>query len=448
MFGLIHGRDTGAGTIRLRQARITSQAQIANRIITVGVRLASIPLAIAILGREEYGVWLTMLSLITWFAMSDLGLPSALMNPLAVALGKHESKTVSELISTSAFLLTALGLLMGIIGVGLVLLLPIERILGMSLTAFNNEVRWAFVIVVVFNISFLQLRISTVIPSAMQKGYLVAIFDTLTELIILAGLVMLRFTGGNLVSFALVMSMPMAVGRFLLWVFVCFRFGVDFVPRIRYWSISIVRQIGSPSLMFFAGSLGELLVIQTPIIVVAQLLGAAYVPLFAIPFQLFYSAYATLNFIAIPLWPAYVEANAISDWKWIRRTHWRIMRDSLLLGSVGFIALGFISKWFISIWVGPDYTPSIGLLIFLVLLFIQWTWNFVFVVLLTGLGLIRERTLSVIAFGFINILLSVVLTSHFGVIGVVLSLLISMAMTQTWFLLYSAHKKSRWLFRA
>ena len=441
----MHG-GVGTGAIRLRQARKTSLAQIVNRIITTGVGLASIPLAIAILGREEYGVWLIMVSFITWFSMSDLGLPSALMNPLAAAIGLGDSKRIRDLVSTSSLLLAFIGIGVAAIGCVFVLLLPVEQLLGMTNPQFSPPVRWAIVWLVLFNIATLPLRLSGVMALSMQKGYWTAIEETLAELVVLAGLVGLRVLGGNLAMFALVVSVPMAAGRLLLWLFICIRFGTDFAPRLRNWSRQMVKNIMPNGAAFFVGSLGELLVLQTPYIIIARTLGAAAVPLFAIPYQLFYSAFAVLNTIANPLWPAYAEAKAKGDHLWIRRVHWRIMRESMILAILGFSLLGLLSTWFITMWAGPEYIPSTGFVGVLILLFIQWSWNYVFVVLLTGLGLIRERTVIILCFGVLNVIVSTVLTNHIGMNGIAVGMFTTMLLTVTWSTSWAVHKRARWIF--
>lgn len=443
----IFRKSNSVSATRLRRARLTSIAQLANRFITLGVGFLTIPLAVTVLGREEYGVWLTMVSLITWFAMSDLGLPSALVNPLSAAIGQGNFCRVRELVSTSSLLLASAGILVAGVGCLLILVLPIEHILGMSNTEFNPTVRWAFAILVLLNIGTLPLRLSGMIALSMQKGYWTAIEETFAELVVLLGLGALRVFGGNIAAFALVVTMPVTLGRLTLWLFLCKRFGSDFLPHLRNWSTRTAKSIAPNGIVFLVGALGEMLVLQTPYIIIAQTLGAASVPLFAIPYQLFYSAYVFLNTLANPMWPAYAEAKATGDHNWIRRTHWRITKESMLLAIVGFSALGALSGWFITLWVGPEYVPPTSLLVIFIAQFIQWTWNYVFVVLITGLGFIRERTAIVLVFGFLNVALSILLARYFGIIGVAIAMFIAMLLTQTWFLIWITYHKAQWIFR-
>ena len=73
-----------------------------------------------------------------------------------------------------------------------VLLLPVEQLLGITNPQFSPPVRWAIVWLVLFNIATLPLRLSGVMALSMQKGYWTAIEETLAELVVLAGLVGLK----------------------------------------------------------------------------------------------------------------------------------------------------------------------------------------------------------------------------------------------------------------
>jgi O-antigen/teichoic acid export membrane protein len=290
------------------------------------------------------------------------------------------------------------------------------------------------------------LRLADVITLAMQKGYWGSLQELLASLLTIGGLVYLKFSGGTILSLALVVVAPSCVARLALWSLIVVRQGVQYLPRWRHSSRDALNLVGRKGLVFFAGTWGELLVLQTPNIVIAQTMGAASVPLFAVPYQVFNSAYILLNTISAPLWPAYAEAKSGQDYDWIRRSHWRVMRETLALAIPGFVVLALIVRLFIRFWAGQPYVPSFLMAWLLALLFVIWSVNFVFVILLTGLGHIRERTYSVLAFGVINLALAIPFANLFGVTGIVVALLVAMTATQTWYLPWVLYHRERWVF--
>src|SRR5258708_2195300 len=54
------------------------------------VSFISVPLAVGYLGRDRYGVWVTISSLLAFLAFTDLGLGSSLLNRLSDAYGRQD----------------------------------------------------------------------------------------------------------------------------------------------------------------------------------------------------------------------------------------------------------------------------------------------------------------------------------------------------------------------
>ncbi len=443
----------GDETRRFRKARITMLALLANRALNIGVKFAIIPLSLSVLGREFYGAWLILLSFASWFNMSDAGMSSALMNHLSGAIGRDDRAAIKSLVSTGTILLTVIGLVISAVGILAVFVAPVEQVLGLRDISFQLDIRLTAALLLTVNIGFLSRRLPDVILSSKQQGYWGALSDSIEQLAALISVTILYFQSDRLIAlvggqplvwFALAVTIPPAIGDASLWILVWKRFGHDFVPSIGAFSRPILRVVFRDGWAFFTGMWGELLVIQTPIIVIGQALGASAVPLFAIPYQLFFSAYAAINMIATPVWPAIAEANAVNDRAWISRSFQRILKESMALACVAFCILAIASPFIIKHWVGFQYVPSWPFVFALACLFIQWTWNYVFVVLLTALGFIWFRVLSVIAFGILNVILDILLIRRFDVFGVAVGMNLAMLLTQTWGLLFIVHRYCKW----
>ena len=64
------------------------------------------PLLLNYLGSEKYGVWATMLSIISWVNYFDIGIGQGLRNTLTEALAKNDPKGAQEASSTAYILLS------------------------------------------------------------------------------------------------------------------------------------------------------------------------------------------------------------------------------------------------------------------------------------------------------------------------------------------------------
>jgi O-antigen/teichoic acid export membrane protein len=417
---------------RSRRARVTSAFQIANRIVNTVVRLFSIPLALSLLGREQYGIWLTLLSIITWFSVADLGMPSALVNPLAQAIGSGETRAAQQLVSSVVAILLAGGLALA----GLILAaaphLPLASLLGAGPDISNSTVFPAVAVVAVVFVGLLGVRVADVVALAMQRGHWAAAADSVGAVVSLGWLLILRGHGSSLAGVAAALTCPATAARVALWLVIGKASGGTLLPRPAAASWTVLRRLAGDAGAFLAGAGGEMLVLQTTNIVIAHVSGADNVPLFAIPYQLFFSAFVLLNAVSAPLWPAYAEARAAGDWAWIRTAHRKAMMQTMALATCGFFVLAALSPIVIRLWVGASFVPPLLLTSLLAAHFVQWAWSFSWGVLLTGLGLIREKVLILLVYGVVHVAALVFFGRALGLVGYAIGMLVAMALAVTW----------------
>jgi O-antigen/teichoic acid export membrane protein len=193
------------------------------------------------------------------------------------------------------------------------------------------------------------------------------------------------------------------------------------------------RAVLSPLLTVGIGFLGisfaTLLVTSTDALVVAHLLGLAVVPVYSVAFALLVVMMGIQIAVADALWPAYAEAGSVSDVAWIRRVH-RQATLALVAASAAFgIVLTLFGRPLIDAWAGPSAVPPFGLLVafgvIAVLSAIEATHNR----LLVALGRVRRVTLLLLGGALVNLPLSILLGSRFGVTGVAAGTVITYSFT-------------------
>ena len=83
IFGLDNKRTQRAGKNVLVKFITTA--------ITLLISFIIVPLVLGFIGEIEYGIWLTISSIVAWFNYFDVGLGNGLRNKLAVALARDHS---------------------------------------------------------------------------------------------------------------------------------------------------------------------------------------------------------------------------------------------------------------------------------------------------------------------------------------------------------------------
>lgn len=74
-----------------------------------------VPMTLGYLNEYEYGVWLTLNSILSWIYIFDIGLGNGLRNRLTEALARNDFKSAKIYVSTSFFCMSIIaGLIFGI----------------------------------------------------------------------------------------------------------------------------------------------------------------------------------------------------------------------------------------------------------------------------------------------------------------------------------------------
>ena len=77
---------------------------------SVLVGFVLIPLTIGYLNKGQYGIWLTIASLVTWMNTFDIGLSNGLRNRMAHSLALNETDSIRKYVSTTYAMLFLISL--------------------------------------------------------------------------------------------------------------------------------------------------------------------------------------------------------------------------------------------------------------------------------------------------------------------------------------------------
>jgi O-antigen/teichoic acid export membrane protein len=160
-------------------------------------------------------------------------------------------------------------------------------------------------------------------------------------------------------------------------------------------------------------------------LILASTLGTEAVSEYAIPAKLFELLIVAVAMVVGPLWPAYAEAHARGDRRWIVVT----LRRSIQLTGLGLIlpclALVIFGPWLISIWMGGDATYALPLLGW----FAVWTYlrgtGTAFAMFMNGVGIVRVQVIVATLFAIVSIVSKILAAREAGVVGLVTASVVS-----------------------
>ena len=352
----------GRSQERYRRIAATTFSSFLARGIGMVTVLISVPLTLRYLGKERFGLWMTVSSITAMWSFADLGIGNGLMNAIAAAEGK-EDKDAAQLATSSSFFVL---LLIALIILSLLALffhmIPWPDLFKVQSQLAKSEAGYAAAILVVSLALSMPLGIAQRVHLGFQEGFTSSLWQMLGSIFTFTGIMIAAYFHAGVAWLVLASSGGLTLAMLVNWI-VHFGWLRPWLrPRFKYFSWPVARAIVGAGLIFAALQGLAFLGFTSDNLIIAQFYGSSSVAGYAVVSRLF-AAVFFLQFITMPLWPASGEAVARGDYAWARRMFERAMRLCLVLGVL--IALGFmlLGKIFIARWAGPAMVPSFILLL-------------------------------------------------------------------------------------
>lgn len=384
------------------------------------IMLALVPLTITYINQTNYGIWLTITSIVSWFSFFDIGFGNGLRNRFAEAVSSGDYKLASIYVSTTYAILTV------IILVVLATFFIVNQFLDWSLilnTESSRSGELSMLAVVVFTFFCLQFifQLITTILTADQKpawtGFLFMLGNLLALLLIF---VLTKTTNGNLIYLALVMG---AAPVFVLVVSSIWLFRGKYSmyrPEISQVNFTYAKNLMSLGLQFFIIQIMAVVLLSTSNIIIAQLLDPQKVTVYNIAFRYFSIPVMGFGIILAPFWTAFTEAYNKSDFTWIKSSVRNLLKIWGLVSLFTFVMI-LVANLFYRIWVGSDIIVPFGVSALMGVYTILLNLGSIFTFFLNGVGKIRISLYASILMALVSLPQTIFLCKLAGVTGVVLS---------------------------
>lgn len=388
--------------------------------MTVGISLLIIPMTIHYVNPTQYGIWLTLSSMIAWFNFMDIGLANGLKNKVAEANAANQVVSIKAYISTAYAVLSAIAVSIFFLFLVGNHFLDWSYILNFDDPSLRNMNLIASIIMGSFCVQFFLQPLTSVL-TAFHAAAAVSLIFAIGQIGCLAGIYLLtHFTSGSLLYLTLVLTgIPLMV-QVLATVW-CFKsLYAPYRPNYRAIDLKHASSLLSTGGAFFFVQIGSLILFQTDNIIVTQLFGPQQVTIFNISYKLFSVISIVFTIAMTPLWPAFTDAYAKKDIVWIKGVFGKMYKYFFLLGSCSICLLFFSTKIF-DIWLDGSVVVPLELSIVMTIYVIAICWMTIHCYFINGIGKVRLQMYLYIASTAINIPLAIVLGREFGLIGITLS---------------------------
>lgn len=404
-----------------------SVLSVVYKFASMAISFVSAPLVLKCLGQEKYGVWASLLSIVSWIYYFDLGIGNGLRNKLATSIANNDEKTSKKLLAVSYVLISLMAL--GIFVIAFVVLHFFDVGKALEIDYLDENVNTIILVALLFACINFVASLANNTLYALQRSSAVSFFNVLGQLFYLLAMVIYLSAGSQLLLLVAIAEGGAQLLKNIVESIYVYGENKELRFTLKNLDFSYSKGIMTFGLQVFAMNMAALVLNTGDNLIITKFLGAADVT----PYNFCYKYFGMINsvFVAIitPLLSAYTAALAKNDIKWIYRT---LKKNLMLYGVffIGTIICGFIFEPFAKLWLQQDLGYDFGLIFYTGLYYILLMFTHCFSTLLMGVGMIGMSTILNVAEAVLNIPISIFLAVNcgMGVNGVILGSVICMAM--------------------
>ncbi|MGB0403689.1 MAG: lipopolysaccharide biosynthesis protein [Salibacteraceae bacterium] len=392
------------------------------KFIHILTNLYLVKIAIDLSGESNYGLWLTFLSIFTWFSCIDVGLNNSFRRELTKAFDSKNNPLFNRITGQMFSQSLVHYLFVLVIVSGVVVLFPIESF-------FSNQhtmEKWEFksLLLVCFGIYFGHFVLFTTNSILLsihkaKESFFWLFFQSGITLIILFSF---KFSSSNLNLVEICLSF--SIGPLLSWLTATFyykkklNFSVWETKEGKVWYSRILKS--TKTNQFFLIQLATLTFFSADNLIIMKLISASEVASYQVAFKYFNIIIVAFNIVLVPFWSAFSSADHNDSQHWISKKLKQLIALWFLF-VLGAVAMLYISNTIYNLWIGNNFSVSMWLNIAAALFILQIIWNTIFSNYLNSIEKVKSQMTFLIIGSILNIPLSIYFGKLYGASGIILT---------------------------
>jgi len=415
------------GNLRSIEAKKNIAESVLIKAVNIAISLILVPITIHYVNPTEYGIWLTMSSMVAWISFFDIGFTNGLRNRFAEAKAKGDFQLAKAYVSTAYFYL-------GIIFISIWLILLIaniyikwDKLLNISLKSAREVSSLAVIIISYFCFQFIFNIINTILIADQKpaKASLLSLFGQIISLAIIY--VLTKFTTGSLIFLGLALGIAptlVIIGANFYFFRTKYK---SFSPSILYVKKKYAKDIMGIGLKFFILQIASIIQYQTILFLIAHYFDPLQVTSYNIAYKYFGILQMSFTILITPIWSSTTDAYNSGDIEWIKtvvKKYLYILIPFIFAGSVMLI----IAEPIYNMWLGKGVVNiSFNISLLCYIYFGTRMFATIFVYVLNGIGALQIQFYSsfITSIGFIGLSLILIKVFNFGIESILISSILS-----------------------
>ena len=395
--------------------------------MSIFISLWLVPLTIHYVNPTEYGIWLTMSSMVAWISFFDIGFTNGLRNRFAEAKAKNEFHLAKAYVSTAYFYLGIIFISLWIILIIINQFIAWDTLLNISSVSAHEVSSLALIIFTYFCFQFI-FRIINTLLIADQKPALASFLGLLGQIISLIIIFILtKFTSGSLIFLGLALGVAPTLVIILANVYFFKTKYRDFSPSIQFVQKKYAKDIMGIGLKFFVLQIASIVQYQTILFLIAHYFNPLQVTSYNIAYKYFGVLQMGFMILLGPIWSSTTDAYNSGDVEWIINVVKKYLLILIPIILTGAIMLAFAEPIY-NLWLGKNVVIipyNISLLCYIY--FATQMFGGIFVQVLNGIGALQIQFYSsfLTSVGFLTLSLILIKVFHLGIESILISSILS-----------------------
>lgn len=399
---------------------------------TIVTAIIHYKLVIGLLPRELAGLWLLFWSFGSYLAFFDLGIGPTLSREIAfLTADKNRLPAIADLAATCLRIyLGVVALLLTVAALAGWILLPTLKL--QTISSADALLAWVLFaagacVNLLGNLSFSVLTgEGHVATERLTRAFGMLLWLALSSYALMAN--------HGLTGLALVWLINAIIGRALAMAVLKLRVHGLSLSSGR-WRSDVARHLAHPSARWALTQLGALLILQTANVLIAWNLGPAAIPSYEAATRVTMAVGTIALLSTNASVPYYSRAFAADDITGLRSLLYRNVQQGLLTMAAAIAVLGAFAPDLFNMWLGHGNFIGYAVLMTMVVMMTLETHHVVHASLIMASGHIPFVRIAIVA-GVLNLVLSLVLVRHIGLLGIALGTMTAQMLTNNWYAPY------------
>lgn len=392
------------------------------------ISLILVPLTLGYLNSYEYGVWLTLSSILLWINYFDIGLGNGLRNKLAESIALGDKALGQIYVSTCFYFLILIIICVFLIFCILNYWLNWNEVLNIPIGSIPNINSLVSIVFSLFCISFVFKFVGNIYLAYQLPviNDLLSLGGSLLSLILIY--VLTLTTDGSITKVAFVFSFSPVLIYLIAYPYTFYIKYKELRPSIKKIRLVYAKDLMGLGVKFFLLQVACLVIFSTSNLLVSHLFTPAAVTPYNIAFKYFSIVTMIFSILINPLWSAITDAYVKKDIEWIRRSIKTMFRIWLVC-VITIVVMILMSNYIYHMWIGNEVSVPIQLSVSMGVYAVVFTWNQIFASFSNGIGQVKLQLWCAIIASILYIPIAYILSKFLNVESIVYAMVIVLSIS-------------------